>query len=148
MNSRKKKIPYTIICDNMAGFLMKQGLIHKIFVGADRIALNGDFANKIGTYTVAVLAKYHNIPFYTVAPMSTVDFKCKTGDNIPIEERKKEEVRGAFGTFWAPSNSNTYNPAFDVTPGHLLTGIILDTGIYDHESIKNGCLIELQNSNK
>jgi len=76
--------------------------------------------------------------------MSTVDFNCESGDSIPIEERKKEEVRGAFGIYWAPTNSNTYNPAFDVTPGHLITSIILDTGIYDQESLKNGCLLDLK----
>jgi len=142
------KIPYTLICDNMAATLMRQGKIQRIFVGADRIATNGDFANKIGTYSVAVLAKHHNIPFHTVAPVSTVDFDCPSGDHIPIEERKKEEVLGAsadFGTVcWAPKDAHTYNPAFDVTPVDLLESIILDSGIYTKEKIKDGALFELK----
>lgn len=137
---KKEGIPYTIIADNMAATLMRQGKVQRIFVGADRIALNGDFANKIGTYSLAVLAKYHNVPFYVVAPITTVDFECNNGDEIPIEERKKEEVHGAFGTIWAPEGSNAYNPAFDVTPSSLITGIILNTGIYTKEDIDNGAL--------
>lgn len=141
---KKDNIPYTIIADNMAATLMKQGKVQKIFVGADRIALNGDFANKIGTYSLAVLAHYHNVPFYVVAPVTTVDFECESGDQIPIEERKKEEVLGAFGTFWAPEGSNVYNPSFDTTPCELITGIILDTGIYTREQIQNGALRKLK----
>jgi len=140
-------IPYTLICDNMAATLMRQGKIQRIFVGSDRIALNGDFANKIGTYSVAVLAHYHHIPFHTVAPTSTVDFNCTDGSNIPIEERKKEEVLGASGSFgsvlWAPKNAQTYNPAFDVTPVDLVESIILDTGIYTQKELKNGVLRSL-----
>jgi len=144
----RSNIPYTLICDNMAATLMRQGKIQRVFVGADRIATNGDFANKIGTYSVSVLCKHHNIPFHTVAPVSTVDFECPDGDHIPIEERKKEEVHGASGAFgsvtWAPKNSNTYNPAFDVTPVDLLESIILDSGIYTKEDIKKGALLELK----
>lgn len=137
---KKEGIPYTIITDSMAAHLMKLGKVQRIFVGADRIALNGDFANKIGTYSLAVVAKHHGVPFHTVAPVSTVDFECQTGNDIPIEERKKEEVFGAFGITWAPEGSNGYNPAFDVTPVELLESVILDSGIHTQEMIKNGSL--------
>lgn len=142
-------IPYTLITDNMAAFLMKQGKIQRVFVGADRIATNGDFANKIGTYSVAVLANYHKIPFHAVAPISTVDFQCPSGEHIPIEERKAEEVLGASGHFgnvrWAPKNAQTYNPAFDVTPIELVTSIILDSGVYTQDQIKNGAFKDKPN---
>jgi methylthioribose-1-phosphate isomerase len=141
---QKEKIPYTLICDNMAATLMRQGKIQRIFVGADRIAINGDFANKIGTYSVAVAAKYHNVPFHPVAPQSTVDFECLNGDQIPIEERKHEEVRGAFGTRWAPEECNTWNPAFDVTPGELVTSLILDSGVYDTAALRDRVLLKLK----
>jgi len=141
-------IPYTLICDNMAATLMRQGKIQRVFVGADRIALNGDFANKIGTYSVAVVAKYHNIPFHTVAPTSTVDFNCTSGDHIPIEERDKREVQGASGHFgtvrWAPESSHTFNQAFDVTPVELIESIVLDTGVYTREQIQNGSFHNLK----
>ena len=136
----KEGIPYTIICDNMAAHLMRSGKVQRIFVGADRIATNGDFANKIGTYSLAVVAKHHNVPFHPVAPVSTVDFECHHGDNIPIEERKQTEVFGAFGTTWAPEGSKGYNPAFDVTPAELIESIVLDSGIHTLEMIKNGSL--------
>jgi len=113
-------VPCTLICDNMAGFLMQRGKIHKIFVGADRIARNGDAANKIGTYSVAVLAKAHQVPFYVVAPHTTIDLKCENGSEIPIEQRDSQEVR----TDKAPLDCNVTNPAFDVTPAHYITGII------------------------
>ncbi|MEQ1876564.1 MAG: S-methyl-5-thioribose-1-phosphate isomerase [Bdellovibrionia bacterium] len=116
----KLKIPHTLICDNMAGALMRAGRIQKIFVGADRIALNGDFANKIGTYPLAVLANYHKLPFYVVAPSTTVDRKCATGAGIPIEDRDPNEVRGIS----APAACAVFNPAFDVTPHELVTGYI------------------------
>lgn len=142
-------IPYTIICDNMAATLMRQGKVQRILVGSDRIAVNGDFANKIGTYSLAVLANYHKVPFHTVAPLSTVDLSCASGEHIPIEERAKHEVLGAsahFGTVrWAPEGSNTYNPAFDVTPVELVTSIILDSGIYTREQLQNGVLKSLKN---
>lgn len=143
----REGIPYTLICDNMAATLMRDGKIQRVLVGADRIATNGDFANKIGTYSVAILAKFHNIPFHTVAPVSTIDFECSSGMQIPIEMRKSEEVQGASGHFgsvrWAPKNSKTYNPAFDVTPVDLVHSIILDTGVYDQKSIKEGAIKSL-----
>jgi len=117
---KKHGVPHTLICDNMAGFLMSQGKVSRVFVGADRIAVNGDAANKIGTYSLAVLAKYHGIPFYIVAPRTTYDPACPTGKQIPIEERNPLEVsRGA-------ATENVWNPAFDVTPRALITNLIFD----------------------
>jgi len=137
---QREGIPYTLICDNMAATLMRQGKIQRVFVGADRIATNGDFANKIGTYSVAVIAHHHNVPFHAVAPTSTVDFECPSGDHIEIEMRKSEEVLGASGHFgtvrWAPAEANTFNPAFDVTPATLVHSIILDTGIYTRDQLQ------------
>ncbi len=122
-------IPYTLIGDGMIGTLMAAGRIKKVITGADRIASNGDAANKIGTYSAAVLAAHHKVPFYIAAPFSTFDLNCKNGDEIPIEEREQDEVRG-FGKFqWAPGKSKTYNPAFDVTPAKLIKGFITDKGI-------------------
>eukprot|EP01132_Coremiostelium_polycephalum_P004772 gene4772-5952_t len=145
---KREGIPYTLICDNMAATLMKQGKIQRVLVGADRIAQNGDFANKIGTYSVAVLANHHNIPFHTVAPASTLDLNCPSGDDIPIEMRNPSEVQGASGSFgsvkWAPEDSQTFNPAFDVTPSDLVTSIILDTGIYTKQDLKSGALLKLK----
>jgi len=138
------KIPYTLICDNMAAYLMQMGKVDRVLVGSDRIALNGDFANKIGTYGLAVNCKFHNVPFYVVAPRTTVDEKCANGAGIPVEERSAFEVRGvrgAFGTVeWAPSAADVWNPAFDVTPEALVTAWILDDGVYSREDIKNGAL--------
>lgn len=126
----QSNIPYTLICDNMAATLMRQGRIDRILVGADRIAANGDFANKIGTYMLAVLAHYHNIPFHVVAPYTTIDPNCPNGDAIKIEERAADEVRGALGKIiWSPKDAPVYNPAFDVTPANLVTSYILDTGV-------------------
>jgi len=123
-------IDYTLICDSMAATLMRQGKIDRVLVGADRIAANGDFANKIGTYSLAVLAHHHKIPFHVVAPYTTLDPKCPNGDAIRIEERAPDEVRGAVGKIiWSPYNAPVYNPAFDVTPAPLVTSYILDTGI-------------------
>lgn len=122
---RKLGIPFTLICDNMAAMLMKQGKIAKAIVGSDRIARNGDFANKIGTYGVAVAAAHHGVPFYIAAPYTTIDWECPTGEQIPIEERNPREVRADFGDF------AVYNPAFDVTPAALVTGgYVLDRGFY------------------
>ncbi len=118
-------IPHTLICDNMAGALMALGKVQKVFVGADRIARNGDFANKIGTYSVAVLAHHHQIPFYVVAPRTTFDAECASGREIPIELRPADEVRAGN----SPSACQVYNPAFDVTPRALITGIVLDDGM-------------------
>ncbi|MDP3804065.1 MAG: S-methyl-5-thioribose-1-phosphate isomerase [Candidatus Omnitrophota bacterium] len=123
-------IDTTLICDNTAASLMAKGKIDKIFVGADRIASNGDAANKIGTYNLAVLAKYHRVPFYVVAPLSTFDFRIKTGVDIPIEERDGDEVRSIGGKFIAPKKVRVYNPAFDVTPNELISAIITEKGIF------------------
>ncbi len=125
----KEKIPATLIADNMAGFLMKQGKINKIIVGADRIAANGDVANKIGTYSLAVLAKEHNIPFYVAAPLSTIDMSVLNGDEIPIEERNAEEITTIRGIRVAPEGMHVYNPAFDVTPNRYITAIITEAGL-------------------
>lgn len=125
----KNHIPVTLITDNMAGFLMAQGRVHKIIVGADRIAANGDTANKIGTYSLAILASYHNIPFYIAAPLSTVDICISTGDEIPIEERKPEEVFNFREARTAPQGVGVWNPAFDVTPHQLIRAIITEKGI-------------------
>ncbi len=122
-------IPATLITDNMAGHFMQRGKINFVVVGADRIAANGDVANKIGTYTVAVLAREHGIPFYVAAPSSTVDLKLKTGADIPIEERSPSEVTAWGGKAVAPEGIAVANPAFDVTPARLVTGIITDRGI-------------------
>ena len=129
-------IPVTLITDNMAGTLMKQGKIQLCVVGADRIAANGDVANKIGTYSVAVLAKAHNIPFYVAAPYSTIDLKTKTGDDIPIEQRNPSEVTTIHGSHpVAPTGVAVYNPAFDVTPAELITGIITERGVFKPQEI-------------
>ncbi|HBG61388.1 MAG: S-methyl-5-thioribose-1-phosphate isomerase [Omnitrophica WOR_2 bacterium GWF2_38_59] len=125
----KAKIDTTLICDNMAATLMKQKKIDLIIAGADRIASNGDAANKIGTYSLAVLAKYHKIPFYIAAPYSTFDMTIDSGKDIPIEERDSDEVRGFGGMATAPKNVKVYNPAFDVTDHELITAIITEFGI-------------------
>jgi methylthioribose-1-phosphate isomerase len=126
---QKDDIPVTLITDNMAGHVMKQGKVDAVVVGADRVAANGDAANKIGTYMVAVLAKRHNIPFYVAAPVSTVDLETTTGDDIPIEERDRREVTHVREHQLAPDNIGVENPAFDVTPGELITAIITDKGV-------------------
>lgn len=124
-------IPVTLITDNMAGSLMRQGKIHLCVVGADRIAANGDVANKIGTYSVAVLAKAHNIPFYVAAPYSTIDLRTKSGVDIPIEQRNPSEVTTIHGSHpVAPKDVAVYNPAFDVTPAELITAIITERGVF------------------
>jgi methylthioribose-1-phosphate isomerase len=125
---KKDNIPATLITDSMAGFLMKQGMISKVIVGADRIAANGDVANKIGTYSLAVLAKEHNIPFYVAAPLSTIDVSVQNGDEIPIEERNAEEITTIRGIRVAPEGVHVYNPAFDVTPSRYITAIITEAG--------------------
>ncbi|MFH1406947.1 MAG: S-methyl-5-thioribose-1-phosphate isomerase [Candidatus Omnitrophota bacterium] len=122
-------IDVTLICDNMAASLMKKGMIDKVIVGADRIAANGDTANKIGTYNVAVLAKYHKIPFYIAAPGSSFDLSIKTGRQILIEQRPREEIISGFGKLTAPKNVKVYNPAFDVTPYELIAAFITERGI-------------------
>jgi methylthioribose-1-phosphate isomerase len=125
----KDNIPVTVITDNMAGHIMKQGKVDCVVVGADRIAANGDAANKIGTYMVAVLAKQHNIPFYVAAPLSTVDLATATGDDIPIEQRDPKEVTHLSDRQLTPDGVAVHNPAFDVTPNELITAIITDRGV-------------------
>ena len=119
---KKLGIPHTLICDNMAGYLMSQGKVNRVFVGSDRIARNGDFANKIGTYGLAVLAHHHRVPFYVVAPVTTLDLNCTSGSEIPVEERAGAEVLGVWGTQGTP----VWNPSFDVTPRGLISGIVLN----------------------
>jgi methylthioribose-1-phosphate isomerase len=132
-------IDHRIICDSAAAQLMLRGEVQRIFVGSDRIAVNGDFANKIGTYSLAVLGHYHRVPFYVVAPCSTIDPSCPNGRAIPIEQRDAAEVRGVNGSFgscrWAPEQSPAENPAFDVTPAELVTAWILDTGVFGREAV-------------
>jgi methylthioribose-1-phosphate isomerase len=122
-------IPVTLVTDSMAGHLMSRGEVDVIVVGADRIAANGDTANKIGTYALAVLAKRHGIPFYVAAPISTFDPKIPDGSHIPIEERPADEVTGYRGARWAPEGVSVRNPAFDVTPAALISGIITERGV-------------------
>lgn len=122
-------IPVILICDSVAGFLMYQKRIKKIIVGADRIAANGDVANKIGTYSISVLAKEHQIPFYVAAPLSTIDFSIKDGGDIPIEERDANEVTSLMGKKIAPDDVEVYNPVFDITPNQNVTAIITEYGI-------------------
>ncbi|HPD17144.1 MAG TPA: S-methyl-5-thioribose-1-phosphate isomerase [Planctomycetota bacterium] len=122
-------IDVTLICDNMAAVVMRQGKVNLVIVGADRIAANGDTANKIGTYGVAILAKEHGVPFYVAAPVSTFDLSLPSGDGIPIEERRPEEVTHGLGRQTAPDGVDVYNPAFDVTPARLIAGIITERGV-------------------
>jgi methylthioribose-1-phosphate isomerase len=125
----KDHIPVTLIADNMAGYFMQKGAVHCVVVGADRIAANGDTANKIGTYSVAVLAKENRIPFYVAAPISTLDLNLKNGAEIPIEERSATEVTHIRGISIAPEGVTVRNPAFDVTPARYITGIITERGV-------------------
>ena len=126
---QREGIPVTLITDNMAGYLMKKGEISLVVVGADRIALNGDTANKIGTYSAAILAREHHLPFYVAAPLSTFDFSIKTGEAIPIEERQSNEVRKIGGKLITVADIQVRNPAFDVTPARLISGIITEHGL-------------------
>lgn len=125
----KDGIPTTLITDSMSGYLMSKGLIHLVIVGADRISANGDVANKVGTYSLAVLAKSHGIPFYVAAPLSTFDLSLGTGDEIPIEERDPREVTHPFGREIAPAGVRVWNPAFDVTPHDYVTAFITERGV-------------------
>ena len=122
-------VPVTLITDSMAGFMMQQGKVDAVIVGADRIAANGDVANKIGTYSLAVLAAAHDIPFYVAAPLSTVDLATSNGSGIPIEERDPSEVTSFRGQQIAPRGADAFNPAFDVTPARLVTAIITEAGV-------------------
>ncbi len=125
----QENIPVTLITDNMAGYMMSQGEVDAVVVGTDRVAANGDVANKIGTYMVAVLAKRHNIPFYVACPLSTIDLTISSGKDIPIEERSVDEVKGFRDTHWAAEGVKIRNPSFDVTPAELVTGLITEKGV-------------------
>lgn len=125
----KDEIPVTLIADNMAGYMMRQGKVQAVVVGADRIAANGDTANKIGTYMVAVLAKENNIPFYVAAPLSTIDLNCPTGEQIPIEERNIREITHVRDIQLAPEGIEVSNPAFDVTPHEYVAAIVTEKGV-------------------
>ncbi|UCC43007.1 MAG: S-methyl-5-thioribose-1-phosphate isomerase [Candidatus Zixiibacteriota bacterium] len=126
---QQEGIEVTLLCDSMAAMLMAQGKVDCVIVGADRVASNGDAANKIGTYSVAVLAREHNIPFYVAAPMSTWDMAIESGEQIPIEERGADEITSGFGKRTAPEGTKVYSPAFDVTPIRLITAHITDEGV-------------------
>ncbi|HSD59293.1 MAG TPA: S-methyl-5-thioribose-1-phosphate isomerase [Burkholderiales bacterium] len=128
----QENIPVTLVTDGMAGHLMSCGEVDAVIVGADRVAANGDVANKIGTYMVAVLAQRHGVPFYVAAPLSTIDREAGSGAAIPIEERPPEEVLGFGGALWAPAGVTVRNPAFDVTPAELVTAIITEQGVVRH----------------
>jgi methylthioribose-1-phosphate isomerase len=134
---RNAGIPVTLICDNMAATVMARGLVEAVIVGADRIAANGDTANKIGTYGVALLAKAHHIPFYVAAPGSTFDLSIPSGKEIPIEERDPVEITRGFGKQTAPDGIDVFNPAFDVTPNHLITAFITDRGVIKPPFLQN-----------
>ena len=125
----EENIPVTVIADNMAGHLMARGEIDAVIVGADRVAANGDVANKIGTYMLAVLARRHSIPFYVACPLSSIDMSIATGDGIPIEERHADEVTGYGKMKWAPEGVSVRNPSFDVTPADLVTALITEVGV-------------------
>lgn len=125
----RRGVPVTVICDNMAAVVMREKKVQAVVVGADRIAANGDAANKIGTYGVALLAKAHGIPFYVAAPSSTFDLTLADGSGIPIEERAAEEITRGFGRLTVPVGVSVYNPAFDVTPAELITGLITEKGV-------------------
>ncbi|MGO8756478.1 MAG: S-methyl-5-thioribose-1-phosphate isomerase [Gallionellaceae bacterium] len=125
----QERIPVTLITDNMAGFMMAHGEVDAVMVGADRVAANGDVANKIGTYMVAVLARRHNIPLYVACPLSTIDMSIASGADIPIEERSADEVKGFRDFHWAAEGVAIRNPAFDVTPAELVTALITEKGV-------------------
>ena len=122
-------IPHTLITDSMAAILMRDGRVQRVLVGADRVARNGDFANKVGTYGLAVQARHHGVPFHPVAPWSTVDLQCPDGQAIPIEQRDPAEVRGYGAWRWAAAATPAFNPSFDVTPVQLVTSLVLDRGV-------------------
>jgi methylthioribose-1-phosphate isomerase len=130
-------IPVKLICDNMAGWLMKQGCIHMVVTGADRIAANGDAANKIGTYSLSLLARAHGVPFYVAAPSTTFDLSLASGDAIPIEERDAHEVTQIRDTVIAPKGIGTRNPAFDVAPAENITAIVTEKGVIEHPTRDN-----------
>ena len=127
----QRKVPATLICDSMAAQVMREGKVQAVITGADRIAANGDTANKIGTYALAILAREHQIPFYVAAPSSTFDLSIETGNEIPIEERDGQEITHGFGRQTAPVEIQVYNPAFDVTPAHYIKAIITERGLIE-----------------
>lgn len=137
-------VPHTLITDSMAAIVMRDGRVQKAFVGADRIARNGDFANKVGTYSVAVCARHHGVDLHPVAPFTTVDRAARTGADIPIEERHGDEVRGVAGSFgrvrWSPVDAPVFNPSFDVTPVSLVTSLVLDRGVFSRDALAAGAL--------
>lgn len=134
---QRRGVPVTLICDNMAGWVMHEGRVQAVIVGADRITANGDTANKIGTYSVALLAKAHGIPFYVAAPTSTFDLTLATGAEIPIEQRAAREITHGFGKQTAPEGVDVYNPAFDVTPAELIAAIITERGLIQPVTVDN-----------
>ena len=129
-------IPHTLITDSMAAILMRDGRVQRVLVGADRVARNGDFANKVGTYGLAVQARHHGVPFHPVAPWSTVDLQCPDGQAIPIEQRDPAEVRGYGAWRWAAAATAAFNPSFDVTPVQLITSLVLDRGVLGREALE------------
>jgi methylthioribose-1-phosphate isomerase len=133
----QRGIEATLICDSVAAQVMREGRVQAVITGADRIAANGDTANKIGTYGVAMLARAHGTPFYVAAPASTFDLSIATGEQIPIEQRAAEEVAEAFGIRTAPMYAQVYNPAFDVTPAELITAIVTDRGVVQPANSEN-----------
>lgn len=135
-------IPHTLITDSMAAIVMREGLVQRVLVGADRVAMNGDFANKVGTYGLSVLARHHGIPFHPVAPMSTVDASCASGKDIPIEMRLACEVKGYGDCQWGNPTSPVFNPSFDVTPVEGVTSLVLDRGVISREELQKGKLGE------
>lgn len=133
-------IPHTLITDSMAAILLREGQVQRVLVGADRVAANGDFANKVGTYGLAVQARHHGVPFHPVAPWSTVDLRCPDGAAIPIELRDPCEVRGYAAWRWAAETTPAFNPSFDVTPVHLITSLVLDRAVVSREALEAGYL--------
>ena len=140
---KKLGIPATLITDSMAALLLRDGKVQRVLVGSDRVAANGDFANKVGTYGLAVQARHHRVPFHPVAPFSTVDLACPTGAAIPIELREADEVRGYGPWRWAPDGMPAWNPAFDVTPVDLVTSLVLDRAVLTSEELKSGALAKV-----
>ncbi len=140
---KKLGIPSTLITDSMAALLLRDGKVQRVLVGSDRVAANGDFANKVGTYGLAVQARFHGVPFHPVAPVSTVDLACPDGAAIPIELRNPGEVRGYGAWRWAPEDIPTWNPAFDVTPADLVSSLVLDRAVLTRNELCSGALAKV-----
>ncbi len=144
---RRLHIPHTLITDSMAALVLRSGRARRVFVGSDRVARNGDFANKVGTYALAVVSAHHQVPFHPVAPWTTVDLACADGGAIPIEQRDGDEVRGASGSFgtvrWCPPETEAFNPSFDVTPVTLVTSLVTDRGVFSQDDLRRGALTRL-----